>query len=156
MPTLSKRTVDATAPGASRIYVWDARLSGFGLVVQPSGSKAYVYQYRTPEGRTRRITIGRHGDPHTPDTARARAKQFAAIVDAGGDPLADKQGRRNALTVGDLLDRYLASPKFAEKADSTRAVDRGRIDRHLRPLLDRKSTRLNSSHSQQSRMPSSA
>lgn len=139
MAKISKRMVDATQPETTgRVYVWDDKLSGFGLVVMPSGVKSYCYQYRTPEGQTRRITIGRHGDPHTPDSARAKAKQFADAVDKGLDPLQDKRERRNALTVGDVLDRYLASPTFAEKASSTRANDRGRIERHLKPLLGRK------------------
>jgi hypothetical protein len=36
-----------------------------------------------------------------------------------------------------VLDAYLASERFAAKAPSTQAIDRGRIERHLRPLLGR-------------------
>jgi integrase len=43
-----------------------------------------------------------------------------------------------APTVGALLDAYLASQSFADKAPSTQATDRGRIERHLKPLLSRK------------------
>jgi hypothetical protein len=32
------------------------------LLVMPSGIKSYFYQYRTPEGRQRRATIGKHGE----------------------------------------------------------------------------------------------
>jgi integrase len=59
------------------------------------------------------------------------------MVHDGGDPLGDKQARREAATVGDILDAYLASAKFAEKADSTREIDEGRIRRHLKPQLGR-------------------
>lgn len=69
------------------------------------------------------------------DQARKKAKDFAYEVHAGRDPMGEKQARRRALTVGELLDAYLASEAFASKAESTRAVDRGRIERHLRPLL---------------------
>jgi integrase len=139
MAKISKRTVDAVSvPVTGRTYLWDDKLSGFGLVVQPSGSKSYVYQYRTPEGQTRRITIGRHGDPFTPELAREKAMELAQSVKAGNDPLAAKKERRNAATVADLLDSYLKSPKFASKATSTQSIDRGRINRHLVPLLGRK------------------
>ena len=40
--------------------------------------------------------------------------------------------------MGEILDAYLASESFKDKAPSTQAVDRGRIERHLRPLLGRK------------------
>ena len=138
MAKISKKMVDAAQPGTVRLYIWDDKVSGFGLVVQPSGVKSYCFQYRTPEGRTRRITIGRHGDPYTPDTARAKAKEHTDAVEAGADPLQEKKVRLNALTVTDMLDGYLKSPTFAAKADSTRAIDKGRIERHLKPLLGRK------------------
>jgi integrase len=37
--------------------------------------------------------------------------------------------------VDELLDDYLASARWMEKAESTRYTDRGRIDRHLRPTM---------------------
>jgi integrase len=107
------------------------------LVVQPSGTKSYCYQYRTPEGRTRRITIGRHGT-YTAEQARDKAKTYQRAVDKERDPLAEKQGRREAITVSELLDLYLGSVKFAEKVKTTQVSDRGRIERHLKPLLGRK------------------
>ena len=39
------------------------------------------------------------------------------------------------MTVGELLDLYVASERFASNAASTQAVDKGRITRHLLPLL---------------------
>lgn len=131
---ISKRTVDALAPQVARSFLWDSQLPGFGVVVQPSGSKSFVFQYRTPEGRTRRAAIAKVG-AITPDKARELAEAMAANVKNGGDPLADKVAAREAATVGDLLDAYLKSERFKEKAESTRLIDRGRIERHLRPLL---------------------
>jgi hypothetical protein len=60
----------------------------------------------------------------------------------GGDPLKDKRTLRQAKTVNDLLDEYLASPDFSEKAPSTQAIDRGRIERHLRPLFRKRHVHL--------------
>lgn len=137
LPKISKKTVDAAKAGPVRGFIWDGKLTGFGLVIQPSGVKSYVYQYRTAEGRSRRLTIGRHGDPWTAEKAREQAEKHARTVADGGDPLGAKQAARKALTVGQLLDVYIESPTFATKAESTRAVDRGRIERHLRPVLGR-------------------
>lgn len=139
MAKISKKFVDAApVPDAGRTYFFDDKLTGFVLIVLSSGAKSYAFQYRTPEGQVRRITIGRHGDPFTPDMARDKALELAHAVRSGEDPLTAKQARRDALKVGEILDRYLKSPTFAAKAASTQAIDRGRITRHLIPLLGRK------------------
>jgi integrase len=134
---LTKRTVDAAKAKADRYFIWDAELKGFGLLVLPTGVKSYCLQYRTPEGTKRRATIAKHGTI-TPDQARGKAEAMRRAVHDGRDPLGEKQDKRNSKTIGDLLDAYLASDKFAEKYESTRYLDRGRVDRHLRPLLGRR------------------
>jgi integrase len=138
MPKISKRIVDAADPDPDRRYIiWDTQMNGFGLMVLPSGVKSYVYQFRKPDGGTRRKTIGKHGN-FTPDEARHKAEAMRRDVANGLDPVAEHQRKRNGATVCDLLAGYTASAKFAEKADSTRAIDIGRINRHLRPLLGRR------------------
>ena len=64
MPKITKRLVDATRPEERDVFVWDVELPGFGL--RDSGTKSYVLQYRNTEGRSRRLTLGRHG-PVTAD-----------------------------------------------------------------------------------------
>lgn len=140
MPKITKRVVDAAVPdaGGKRLIVWDAgdgAIKGFGLLVLPSGVKSYVYNYRTPEGRVRRITIGKHGGDRTPEEARAKARALARDVEDGKDPLVKRSADRQAATLNDIFDAYLLSEKFKSKAKMTQANDRGRIVRHLRPLL---------------------
>ena len=134
MARISKRIVDAARADAKSKFIWDSTLPGFGLLVLPSGKKSFVFQYRTAEGRTRRATVAKVGSV-TPEQARALADGMSRLVKSGGDPLEDKRKAREALTVGQLLDAYLASGRFAEKAPSTQLTDTGRIERHLRPLL---------------------
>ena len=141
MPRITKRMVDAATAKAERFMVWDAEIKGFGLLVLPTGVKSYIFNYRTPEGRDRRITIGQHG-AWTPDQARGKAAEYRQAVREGGDPLGRKQALREALTVSDVLDAYLASEDFAGKALVTQAIDRGRIERHLRPLLGKRHAHL--------------
>lgn len=85
---IAKRLVDAAEPDARQFVLWDERDKGFGLLVLPSGTKSYVYQYRIGgrSGRTRRYTIGKHGDL-TPDQARKKAQELRALVLAGTDPI---------------------------------------------------------------------
>jgi integrase len=123
--------------------VWDAAVAGFGARRQQSPAVSYVLIYRTQEGRQRWHTIGRHGAPWTPETARAEATRLLGKVVDGIDPSAVKQAKRKAATVAELCDLYLADAeagrlltqrKLPKKA-STLTIDRGRIARHIKPLL---------------------
>jgi integrase len=123
--------------------IWDAAVVGFGARRQKSEAISYVLIYRTHEGRQRWHTIGRHGSPWTPDTARDEAKRLLGDVAHGADPAMVKRARRQAATIAELCDLYIADAeagrlltrrKVAKKA-STLGTDRGRIDRHIKPLL---------------------
>lgn len=126
--------------------IWDQYLIGFGARRQLSEAVSYVLQYRTREGRQRFFTIGRHGAPWTPETARAEAKRLLGEVAHNGDPAAVKHAKRNAKTVAELCDLYLADAKAGRlltrkkqpKKASTLAIDAGRIERHIKPMLGRR------------------
>lgn len=138
---ISKRAVDATEPGDHDVYLWDADLAGFGLKVTPAGGKVYLVQYRMGgrKGRTRRVTIGRHGQL-TPDQARREAKRLLGQVAAGHDPAEVRAEARRDPTVADLCDLYLTEG-CATKKPSTLATDRSNIERHIKPLLGRRRVR---------------
>ena len=72
---LIKRAVDALQPGE---YAFCGELAGFGARCQRR-EKSFVYRYRL-NGRRTFVTIGVHGRPWTVDTARAKAKEYAAMV----------------------------------------------------------------------------
>src|SRR5262249_1648475 len=103
-------TVDAAKPGTKDAYVWDKELKGFGLKVTPAGRKVYLVQYRLGgrKGRTRRVTIGRHGAV-TADEARARAKKLLAEVAAGPGhaPARLFHETRSSNRLGELLAKFL-------------------------------------------------
>src|SRR5271170_8040769 len=88
--------------------IWDLAVPSFGARRQKGEAVSYVLMYRTREGRQRRFTIGRHGAPWTPDTAREEARRLLGEIVTGGDPAADKFDTRKAMTVGELCDAYLA------------------------------------------------
>src|SRR6516165_1537633 len=88
---ITKRAVDAAKTRSVDSYLWDRELHGFGLKATPAGSKVYLVQYQLGgrKGRTRRITIGRHGElTHT--FARAEAKRLLGEIAAGRDPAAER------------------------------------------------------------------
>ncbi len=138
MPKLTKNLIRNLEPKAAKYFIWDEgsrAVAGLGVAVYPAGTKTFVFQYRNQHNKTRRYTLGKSAKMLTLDEARQLAKNLAAEVRAGKDPQAERRKRREALTVNDLLDEYLASEKFAAKAETTRKTDRGRLDRHIRPLL---------------------
>jgi len=123
--------------------IWDVAVPGFGARRQRSEAIAYILLYRTADGRSRRFTIGRHGAPWTPDTARDEARRLLGEVSKGTDPSAAKQAKRSAATVTELCDLYLADAdagrlltrRGGTKKASTILTDRSRIAAHIKPIL---------------------
>ena len=137
---LTLRLIQTLAP---RQTVWDGSVPGFGARRQLGDAVSYVLLYRNKDGRQRWHTIGRHGAPWTPETARNEARRLLGEVVTGGDPLADKKARRTAAKMADLCDLYLAEALAGRvlkhsgraKKASTLEIDKGRIERHIKPLL---------------------
>ena len=137
---ITKQVVDAMSQSLDQEYLWDTSLRGFGVRAAKNGDKTYVVQYRTAGGRSgtaRRVKIGKHGSPWTAETARAEAKRILSEVGLGADPALLKHQAKAALTVSDLCDLYLTNGIGAKKP-STLATDRGRIERHIKPLLGKR------------------
>lgn len=106
---LTKRNIDALAPENRVYYARDPDLRGFAVKVAPSGSKIFVIIYRPhPGGRgvaPRVETIGAVG-AMTSDQARRAASEALAKIRLGADPVAEKQERRRASTVADLIEAF--------------------------------------------------
>lgn len=135
MPKLTKTVVENAQPGTAQKFIWDTDLKGFGVKIFPTGAKSFIFQYRTPEGASKRFTIGRLSDSLTVDQARKIAQDKFRDVLNGLDPQGEKRARREAPTLAEVIDEYRKSAAFAEKSASTRASDDGRFKRHLIPQL---------------------
>jgi integrase len=137
---LTKRVVDALRPDPKRdVFKWDAgdgALKGFGIRVKPSGIASYFVQYRTKEGRTRRLVLGRVGEL-TPHEARRIAADKLKEARTGGDPSGERHAARAAITLSELCDQYVADAKGRIKP-STLAMDCSRIECHVKPLIGRR------------------
>jgi integrase len=137
---LGIRDIKALEPGQ---VIWDTAVTGFGARRQKGTAVVYFLFYRSAQSRQRWFTLGKHGSPWTPDSARTEAKRLLGRVAAGEDPASTKEAHRKALTMAELCDQYLADAEagrvlkrsgIAKKA-STLAGDKSRIARHIKPLV---------------------
>lgn len=136
MPKLTKRFVDLAQPGPKDVFHWDEDMHGFGLRVKPSGVKSYLVQYRQ-NGRSRRMTLGRHG-VLTAEEARKLAKKQLGSVAHGQDPAEERQTRRKAPTIKDLCDDYMERHALPNKRPVSVRDDRSMIEGVILPKLSAK------------------
>jgi integrase len=105
-------------------------IRGFGMRITASGAKSFILNY-TVAGRERRLTIG--GYPTwSVAAARDEAKRLRQNIDRGVDPLGERQAEREAATVAELCDRYLAEHGIKKR---TAGDDESMIRRIVRPEL---------------------
>lgn len=140
---LTKRAIINMPPDPSRDHcAWDDKVPGFGLRIKPSGVRSFMVQYRNSSGISRRLTVGRFG-VLTVEEARKLGQRILADALKGGDPATQRSEERRAMTVRQLCQAYLDAAEKGliigkrgqPKKVSTLYVDRGRIKRHILPLL---------------------
>ena len=129
--TLTKRIVDRLAVDDKDAVFWDRELPGFGLRVYPSGAKVYVVQTRCA-GRSKRATVGRHGDV-SPDQARKEAARIIARIKAGEEaiPVAPKADP----TMAELAERYQREHVAMRCRPATAAHYGIMLAKHIVPAL---------------------
>jgi integrase len=129
---ITKTTVEQLQPGE---WLWDADhrevVKGFGARRQTDGIFYYL-RFRLA-GRQHIKSLGRHGSPYTPDTARTKAKEKLGKAAAGADPFAEEAKVRAAETFGNEVKRYLERKKAAMKPRAYREVERHLMN-HAKPL----------------------
>jgi integrase len=125
------RDLPAPASGSRITYDGGAgRVAGFGCRVTAAGVKAFVLNY-TINGRERRLTIGGYPTWKVA-TAREEAARLRREIDRGIDPLGERIADREAPTVAELCDRYLA--EHATKKRNPRG-DESLIRRVIKPAI---------------------
>ena len=126
--TLTKRAIESLQPAEKPWIAWDDKLAGFGLRVQPSGTKSFVVNYRAGQGGrrapNRRVVIGRYGRI-TPDQARRRAVELLGRVAGGGDPAQERAAGRSLPTLAEAFEEYLAANPARKR--STETLYRGQM-----------------------------
>lgn len=124
-----------TPPKGSQTIERDDLVTGFGVRRSSTGSTAFFLNY-VIAGRERRMTIG--GYPAwSVAAARERAKDLRRRVDAGEDPLDQKEQARAELTVAELWAQY-AVEVLPRKAASSQRNERSMWDRLILPVVGSK------------------
>ena len=131
--TISRRTVEALPVGEREAVFWDHELSGFGVRVYPSGTKVYMVQTRSG-GKSRRVTIGRHG-VLSAEQARRKAAQVIASIKSGGEPARPQSWPDAGPTIAEVADRYLKEHVTVRCKPSTARACRYTLDRYLLPVF---------------------
>jgi hypothetical protein len=103
--------------------IWTSRVVALGVA-------------RNAQGRSRRLTIGKHGKV-TADGARKAALRIFDAVRSGKDPVAERRAYIDAPIVNDLLDRYIAEHVEKRNRPRTRDEVKRLVERHIRPRLGR-------------------
>lgn len=111
---ITKRVVDSLHPGN---LVWDTDIAGFAVRCQRQ-SKTYVLKSRVA-GRQRWFSIGRHGSPWAPDTARKEALTILAEIANGKDPAAVRDAEAKIPTVKGLVGRFMNEEVNTKRKIST-------------------------------------
>ena len=127
---LSARTMGRLSVEGREAIFWDRDLPGFGVRVYPSGTKTFVVQSRG-EGRSRRLTIGRHG-AITADEARERAARLIARIKSWDDPAPPARVR---VTVAEFAERYLAEHVAIRCKPGTQVLYRAAVRQYIVPAL---------------------
>lgn len=133
---LTEKVLREAEPASGRDYqIFDTDVRGFAACIYRGGGRAFTLDYRNA-GRQRRMTFGRWPD-WSVSAARERAKELRRDIDAGGDPLAQRETKREAPRVADLIERYCAEhlPKLSERSA---ADQRSALAKLVAPVWGRK------------------
>lgn len=136
--------VKSTEAGENDVWISDTEITGYGLRVRPNGKKAYVFRYQVNGKRQFKVL----GDCKIVTAAHARnaALKLAGQVADDKDPVAERKEALRVkdamISVADFCDTYLEDARQGlvtyrkrPKKASTIAVDVGRIEHHIKPII---------------------
>ena len=116
--------------------LWDTEVKGFGLRVQPSGRRSYIYKFRTPDGRRRNRKLG----DETALTAEAARRAVTVWVTnkALGKPILNAKPIVQSITLRTLCDLYIEDYAKLHKKPKSIEEDSRYIERDIKPALGHK------------------
>ncbi|MDD4358075.1 MAG: Arm DNA-binding domain-containing protein [Smithellaceae bacterium] len=89
---LTKKIVEGMPkPNSGQMFVWDEKLTGFGLRITPT-KKTYVVQGRVRvngKRQERRVSLGEHGIITLQEARKKAIKELSAMGE-GKDPVSEK------------------------------------------------------------------
>ena len=139
---LTERLIKSLRPAQRDLFAWDTALPGFGVRIKPAsgkhplGVKSYVLQYRTRAGRSRRYTLGSTAS-YRLEQARAEAREWQVKIARGADPAEERKTAREARTIAELAERYLAEHVRVHNKPRTAAEVERIVATRIKPKLGR-------------------
>jgi integrase len=131
---LTKTVVDAAQKEEEPYELRDTVIPGFLLKVTPTGRKIFMLAYVANNGQRRKPAIGQFGEI-TVEQARSIAQDWLADVRKGKDPSAEKSAARQAPTVKQLFEQFIADYSESRNKPSTVKSNRGYGKRYIIPHL---------------------
>ena len=131
---LTKTIVDAAQKEEEPYELRDTVIPGFLLKVTPTGRKIFMLAYVANNGQRRKPAIGQFGEI-TVEQARSIAQDWLADVRKGKDPSAEKSAARQAATVKELFERFIADYSESRNKPSTVKSNRGYGKLYIIPQL---------------------
>ena len=129
---------ELTAPAKGYAISYDGTdpdsIRGFGVRITAAGVKSFVLNYRL-DGSEFRHTIGQF-PTWTVKAAREEAKRLRKLIDQGTNPVEQKRERREAATVNELADRYIAE-YLPRKAVSSQIGNKAQLVNDILPAIGR-------------------
>jgi integrase len=134
---LSDRFAATVAPTdkTERYFDADPRSPrGLLLRVTSAGAKAWALRYRVADTKqARELTIGDVSSWRIAQV-RQRCHELRREIDAGGDPLGEREERREAATVADLVERFIVEA-MPSRAPRTQAEYRAMLRDWILPAI---------------------
>ena len=136
---LTERAIRDAKPGSKARILWDKKITGFGLKIQPGGTRSFVLDYRV-NGTQRRVSMGRAGEVSLKDARERAGRELTKIRAGEGDPLRRREDAAAAPTIADVVERFFREyvPGRIERgrmAERTAADYRQQCNRYVLPAL---------------------
>ena len=144
---ITKSLIEGVSPPEnSRLFIWDTILSGFHVIVRPSGRRSFYAFYRLRNHKQQTVKLGDF-PAMTVEAAREKYKELTSQAFDGLDPVAvireralDADDLSKSATVRDLHAKYMAEHAIHKKSSSVQN-DAGYWSNHILPYIGDKQVR---------------
>ncbi|MFN4275739.1 MAG: tyrosine-type recombinase/integrase [Ferrovibrio sp.] len=134
-----KLVEELECPSKGQKFAWDSEVPGFGVRATPSGTKAWIAQFKVRGGKERRMVIGLTTKVPL-ELARQEARKVIATADLGRDPAAERKEARQVKPesnpfFGEFSKRWLTDVAGNRNRESTLKHRRLLLQNHICPQI---------------------
>jgi integrase len=119
-----------------KVYFYDAAVAGLRLAVTAIGTKTFRSRYGVRKNSDQSARPLANGPAMTLSDARNKAIQLMADIKGGKDPEQERREKRETMTVGEIVDRYIAEHAKPHKRTWKDDEDRARL--HVKPAFGKR------------------